>query len=287
MSPAPWAIEFRLETPDGAIIDAAKAALLPGVDKIAASRIDQYRMTFPVPLGGGVRQGEWHALLSIRKDYYKKYLSGLDRGQSGWAVHGVPYSLNVHAFSSLRMKAWILQQSYEPGAKLTLRAVITEAELPVEGRASMWAEVTYPYGSTSSLALNEVAPGIFEASLTAAQAGIYPARFRAVGKTLRGYPFTREQLRTAAVWRGGDQPPPSSSTQPPRGVDWCELIECLLATKGIVQLLERSGIDAAGLRKCVEGQCRHARAPEILRMLDDPALLKALLVRLKNDATPG
>jgi murein tripeptide amidase MpaA len=286
LSPAPWTVDFRLETPDGAIIDAAKAALLPGVDKIAASRIDQYRMTFPVPLGGGVRQGEWHALLSIRKDYYKKYLSSFDRSQSRSAVHGVPYSLNVQAFSSLKMKARILQQSYQPGAQLTLQVVLTEAELPVEQRASVWVEIGYPYGGTSSLALNEVAPGMFEAVLTAPQPGIYPARFRAIGKTLRGYPFTREQLRTAAVWRGGDSPPPSSS-QPPRGIDWCEFIGCLLSTKGILQLLERKGIDVDALRECVAGQCRQGQAPGILRMIDNPAFVSELIARLKTMAGPG
>ena len=279
MSPFPWAIEFRLETPTGVIIDAAKAAALPGVDKVMSNRLDQYRMSLPVPIGAGVRQGLWHALLGIRKDRYSKFLGSLEQIGFGTAgVHGVPYILNVHAFSSLKMKAWVVQQSYEPGAKLLLRASLTESGLPVEKRASVLADVQKPDGSSTTLGLVEVEPGVFEAGLMAVQAGIYPVRFRAKGTTLRGYPFTREQLRTAAVWRGGDAPPPSTTTQPPAGVDWCRLVACLLADKGIVTLLERNGLDVDGLRRCWKEQCQDRMpSPEIRRILSSPELLGELL----------
>jgi hypothetical protein len=278
LSPFPWAIEFRLETPDGVIIDEAKAAALPGVDKVMNNRIDQYRMSLPLPIGSGARQGLWHALLGIRKDGYTKFLGSLDQTGLGAAVHGVPYILNVHAFSSLRMKAWVVQQSYEPGAKLVLRSSLTEVGLPVEKHAYVQADVQKPDGSSMTLALAEVEPGVFESSLTAVQAGIYPIRFRARGTTLRGYSFTREQLRTAAVWRGGDAPPPSGTTQPPAGVDWCRLIACLLGDKGIVTLLERSGIDVDGLRRCWKDECQdRMQSPEIRRVLSSPELLRELL----------
>jgi murein tripeptide amidase MpaA len=278
LSPAPWAIEFRLETPNGIIIDPAQAAVLPGVDMVTNNRVDQYRMSLPVPVGDGARQGQWHALLSIRKDRYRKYLSSLDQGGLGAAVHGVPYSLNVHAFSSLRMKAWVAQQSYQPGAKLVLRAALTESGLPVEKRAYVQADVQKPDGSSSTLALTEVEPGVFESTLVAVQTGIYPIRFRARGTTLRGHPFTREQLRTTAVWRTGDAPPPSGTTQPPVGADWCGLIACLLSDKGIVTLLERNGIDVDGLRRCWREQCHDTiPSPEIRQILSSPELLRELL----------
>jgi murein tripeptide amidase MpaA len=278
LSPFPWALDFRLETPNGVIIDAVKAAALPGVDKVMSGRIDQYRMSLPVPVGAGVRQGLWHALLGICKDRYAKYLGSLEQVGVAAAVHGVPYSLNVHAFSSLRMKAWLMQQSYEPGSTVLLRAALSESGLPVEKRAYVVADVQRPDGSSTTLALLEVEPGVFEASLIAAQPGIYPVRFRARGTTLRGYPFTREQLRTAAVWRGGDAPPPSGTTQPPGGVDWCRLVACLLGNKGILTLLERHGIDVDGLRRCWKEQCQDRMpSPEIRRILSDPEMLRELL----------
>jgi hypothetical protein len=283
LSPFPWAIEFRLETPSGFIIDQAKAASLPGVDKVMSNRIDQYRMTLPVPIADGVRQGLWHALLAIRKDRYPKYLSSFDQAGLGGAVHGIPYSVNVHAFSSLRMKAWVIQQTYEPGANLVLRSALTEGGLPVEKRARVHAEVHKPDGSAMTLALAEVEAGIFESGLTAVQPGIYPVRFCAKGTTLRGYPFTREQMRTAAVWRGGDAHPPSETTQPPVGVDWCRLVACLLNDKGIVTALERSGIDVDGLRRCWKEQCQdRMQSPEIRRLLSSPELLRELLRHIEG-----
>jgi murein tripeptide amidase MpaA len=285
LSPYPWALDFRLETPNGVIIDEAKAAALPGVDKVMSSRIDQYRMSLPVPIGAGARQGLWHAILGIRKYRYAKYLGSLEQIGLGAAVHGVPYSLNVHAFSSLRMKAWVTQDSYEPGAKLLLRASLTESGFPVDKRAYVQADVQKPDLSSTTLALAEVEPGVFESTLTAVQAGIYPIRFRATGTTLRGYPFTREQLRTAAVWRGGDAPPPSDTTQPPAGVDWCRLIPCLLQDKGILTLLERNGIDAEGLRRCWKEQCQDRMpSPEIRRILSSPELLQELLRHVERSS---
>src|SRR5215218_6081381 len=63
------------------------------------------------------------------------------------------------------------------------------------------------------------------------KAGIYRFRIVASGGTLRGVPFTREQLASAAVWAGGDQP-----YQPPRDddqSDWCSLLTCLLSEKSL------------------------------------------------------
>jgi hypothetical protein len=46
----------------------------------------------------------------------------------------VPYSVVVHARSSLNMGAFLTQNSYEPGATFHLRAVLTEIGLPVDHR---------------------------------------------------------------------------------------------------------------------------------------------------------
>ena len=88
----------------------------------------------------------------------------------------------------------------------------------------------------------------------------------AQGVTLRGKPFTREQLATAAVWRGGDNP-----YQPPGGGDadrWCRLLSCLLSERTLsAKLLERlkkEGLDIEAVRKCVQAGCRR-RLPHLTK----------------------
>jgi len=285
LSPAPWAIDFLLETPQGALIDPVMAAALPGVEFSTGQRVHQYRVTFPVPIGAGARQGLWHAVLSIGREQPKQYLfDDRQRRAASSVVHGVRYSLNVHAFSSLRMAVQVVQSSYEPGATLTLHAVLTESALPVERRARVHADVTRPDGTSATLSLAEIESGVFEASLPATLPGVYPIRFRAQGTTLRGYPFTREQLRTAAVWRGGNGTPPSSSTQPSEpGLDWCRLVACLLGQKSIVEVLRRHGIDVDDLRRCWKEQCAEDPPRATLEaMLADPGFVQRLAAHLKS-----
>ena len=86
-----------------------------------------------------------------------------------------------------------------------------------------------PLGLSQSLQLAEVQPGVFERSFTAGIAGTYEARFAASGKTLRGRRFTREAVRTAAVWIGGDRPPPTSDGGGKRDDKLCDLLRCLLS----------------------------------------------------------
>ena len=75
--------------------------------------------------------------VSITRENFKKYLSD-DRYRGSQtpassAVHGLRYSLNVHTFSSLRMTVQIVPSSYEPGATLTLRAVLIESSCRSSG----------------------------------------------------------------------------------------------------------------------------------------------------------
>ena len=79
------------------------------------------------------------------------------------------------------------------------------------------------------------------------KAGIYRFRIVASGGTLRGVPFTREQLASAAVWAGGDQP-----YQPPRDddqSDWCSLLTCLLSEKSLSRESEER-LREEGLNRC-------------------------------------
>jgi hypothetical protein len=56
---------------------------------------------------------------------------------------------------------------------------------------------------------------MFEVETNATFTGVYHARVMAKGVTLRGTVFTREQLASAAVWKGGDNPVPV----PPNGFE--------------------------------------------------------------------
>ncbi|MFA5354431.1 MAG: M14 family zinc carboxypeptidase, partial [Thermodesulfovibrionales bacterium] len=129
-------ISFCLETPSGDIIDPGVAGATSGVEFVAAQGSSFYRMTLPVPVGvAGAAAGKWHAVLKVEERYYKKYLSMLEKQPELYKLvkaHGVRYSLNVQSYSGFRLQARLLQSSNEPGAKLTVRAVLTEYGLPAQ-----------------------------------------------------------------------------------------------------------------------------------------------------------
>ena len=252
LTPTPWLLRFSLETPDGTVITPADAGMTPGMHFYQSNNISYYRMTLPVPVGAhGAKAGQWHAVLETTRQ-----VPGVTSAADGqkYTVH---YSLNVHSFSNMRMRGRLLQNSNEPGATLTLRATLTEYDLPVENRAKVKAQMTRPDGTQTTLLLSEIEPGVFETHGTATIPGIYSVRLMASGKTLRGQSFTREQLLTGAVWRGGDQTPPSSG-----GTDkdqLCCLLSCLTSPKVLTSQFEeqakRWGINLEALRACLKSCC--------------------------------
>jgi hypothetical protein len=211
--------------------------------------------------------GTWHAVLEVDEDVDKWLVELSERRQRANEIdigqlrgRGAPFCLTVHSFSNLRMVATIGQSGFSPGSTISLRAVLTEYSLPVEKRASVVAEVEYPDDSHRHLVLDEQEPGAFTASMVAPLAGIYRVRILAEGGTIRGVPFTREQLGTAAVWIGGDRP-----TDIPVTSEWCRLLACVLDEKNLsprlLALLKKEGVNISGLRECLEAYCRSAVAP--------------------------
>ena len=163
------------------------------------------------------------------------------------------------------MTTTLEQSSFEPGATLALRAVLTEYGLPVERRARVEVELTRPGGAVLIVPMAETEPGTFEATTLATYAGIYRARIMASGVTLRGAPFTREETLTAAVWKGGDDPyrPPQDGGAGGDKGELCRLLDCLLGEKVLSpewqDRLKRDGIDLQALRYCLDAWCRTGR----------------------------
>ncbi|MFW6115734.1 MAG: hypothetical protein ACOC7Y_01595 [Chloroflexota bacterium] len=106
LTPAPDALGSAVETPAGDVIMPATAAELPG------SSFGAERDLLPAsPFGAhpGLRGSRTVAL-------------GRGGGQEVFqqvATHGVRYSLTVHAYSNLRLRALLSQNSVEPGATLS------------------------------------------------------------------------------------------------------------------------------------------------------------------------
>jgi IgA Peptidase M64/von Willebrand factor type A domain len=266
LTPAPWAVRYTLESPDGATIDPGVASGVPGGLYATAQNDAFYRLSLPVLLpSGGTPPGVWKAIIEVDDPGFQKYLGTLEREDQGGPIyrqaiaHGLRYNFNVHTFSNLRMTVGVSQSSNEPGATLSVRAVLTEYGWPMDHRATVDARVEWPDGTMTSLPLSENGRGVFDASMIGTLAGIYTFDIRGAGLTLRGRPFTRQELRTAALWQGGTHEPPRTVTDPGGHVDLCRLIECLLESaidREGEKRLEELGIRVDGLRRCLKEICR-------------------------------
>jgi hypothetical protein len=251
------AIRFAVETPAGDVLQPGNAAAA-GATFRTGTNMKFYRYPLPLPLGGGARAGVWHALLEIDKDAFKRSLAKLDNDRRAFAraaSNGPRYSVNVHAYSNLRLNVTAAQTGFANGATIALRAVLTEFGVPVERRAVVRAETGFPDGTTAALPLTEEAPGVFAASLAAQSYGVYRFRVVAEGRTFRGASFTREQTVTAATVAGGDQPGPAATDDDLRE-RLCRTLACLLEQDGIAKLLKEKKIDPADVRRCLEALCR-------------------------------
>lgn len=291
LSPLPQVIRFHLETPNGHIVSPGGGAV--GATHVVTPQGAYYRVTLPTLVDGDAeREGEWTAVLSVDRKMLARYISKYrDSDHPGHQelvgeidAHGVRYSLNVYAFTNLRLRATLSQTGFEPGATMHLRAVLTEYGLPIAGRAAIVVTVERPDGSTFAQSMPETDPGVFESSFTANVSGVYTARFVADGTTLRERPFRREQVATGAVWQGGDDPFPGGGGRPgddrPGRDDWCRLLACLLSDEVLSdelrKRLRKLGVDIEAVRRCVAEWCRGGTTTSSLTV--DPQVLDAVAV---------
>jgi hypothetical protein len=84
---------------------------------------------------------------------------------------------------------------------------------------------------------------------------VYRILVTARGQTLRGEPFTREQLRTLTVWNGGDDRPPTTENPGTTKPDLCDLLRCVLSGGSLAEAAKRAGIDLDELTACLDKTC--------------------------------
>jgi hypothetical protein len=181
----------------------------------------------------------------------------------------LPFSLIVHAYSNVSLQAHLLQSSFEPGTTVGLNATLAQSGVPVTDGAYVWAVVTRPDKTTTTVVLNPANEGQFAAPFTTTTAGIYQFRVRARGTTPRGEVFSRERTLTAGVWAGGDQDANRGGqtiVDYLRGRDQrlCELLHCLSQPDGAIsrkleEELRALGVDLEKARKCLAILCSGLR----------------------------
>jgi hypothetical protein len=251
LTPTPRLVEFGLQGPAGSVITPASA--YPAISFVDAAGVEFYRMTLPIEYSPSRFDGAgtWNALLRL----------GDEREQ---LKRGVPYSLVVHTYSNLSLRATLEQTQYDPGATIAVHATLRESSIPLAGNATVWAEVLRPDLTATVAALDETDAGVFAGSFATTIAGAYRVRVRARGQSSRGYPFTREQTLSAGVWHGGGGAGGGPGDGGGGGGEClCRLLRCLLQDSHLRGEAERRlkalGLDIAHVTRCLEECCDSGR----------------------------
>ncbi len=258
-------VQAEIIAPDGTSITAGAGA------EEAADEAFRVLRVAPGAVAGPPLAGTWQVVLSVDDNELQVFFRSLrerlaqtERGGQTFqqivnAVksHGVPVTVSVQARSSLRMGVELSQLSRLPGTSSRLQATLTDSGIPLVGTARITAEVTSPTGQVTTSTLTEAEPGIFTGTVATTTSGVYRVLVRSRGADHHGVPFTREELRTLAVWAAGDLRPelPGGDTDA-SGIDTCGLLTCLLRQDGIRQLLERHQINPDEVAACVKRACR-------------------------------
>ena len=265
LSDAASAFTMRLITPDGNVLRAGD----PGVEELVADTYRFMRVTPTVAAPGG-NAGRWTAVLAIDKRRVRGWLARLrkrldnneradeilKRVMTAMEVHGLPFTLTVQARSALHLNVDLTQQSRRPGEPGLLRASLTDSGIPLVVGARVDAHVTRPDGSAVVVTCQPDESG-YSAMIPTSVAGAYDVRVVAEGDDLRGQRFTREELRSLAVWARGDEAtPPTLGGGDDERTRWCELLRCLLEQDSIRESISRRDIDPDEILRCLKRVCR-------------------------------
>jgi hypothetical protein len=256
--------------PDGSTLVAGS-----GLDEVVAPTYRVLRVVPTQAVGPGATAGQWSVVLTVDGGRVEKWLSGFrerlvatevpdagrvfERVVSRVTAHGVGFTLTVQARSGLHMTVSVAQASRRPGSTATITATLTDSGVPLTTPVTIAAEVVHPTGTVRVVHLTALEPGVYTGEVTTSVSGVYRALVRGTGVDLRGTPFTREELRTVAVWARGDDAPPVVINAGGEGIDVCGLLRCLLSIDGLRRQLEVRDIDPDHVLRCVERSCGSAR----------------------------
>jgi hypothetical protein len=248
-------VPFRLETPSGHLVSPSEALSL-GATVAAGTNMIYYHFGLPLLAGGSPSHaGIWHVVLGEQRPTHAATSVGPSVGK-----YSARYNVSVQAYSNVRMAANLAQGSFEPGASLTVSAVLTEFGIPLSG-ASVQAAIRRPDATQTIVSLTEGDAGVFYASVVASLPGVYQLRVVANGWTHRGEAFTREQLLTGVTVIGGNRPGPTTTPPDDRGDLLCCLLDCLFKSHAFDRILAEHNIDVAACQRCARTCCDARKAP--------------------------
>jgi hypothetical protein len=253
LTPYPQAVEYELEMPDGARIDAASFGALGTTEMLVRDGAALYRVALPADPGAplGSHDGTWKVVLRVGRR------SPWDRGDTLAAAtrrgkDTTPYDVLIHTYSNLVFSAQAVQKTYEPGDVVRLYASLREYDVPVANRAGVWAEIVDPDGNQSVVTLKLGPNDQFAGSFHTSVPGLYRVRVRARGETFAGSAFSREQTTSAFALPGGDRTPDTGGND-----RLAQLVCCLLHSKQGLACIKRLGGDE--LLRCVRRVCAPSR----------------------------
>jgi Mg-chelatase subunit ChlD len=301
ISALPRILQVAVETPNGLLLDPATASGRPDAVFSQGRGHSMYRLQLPVEfLPARFDQGgTWHVVLQLRgrpdpdvearealadtsiagrrrliEAATTELLGAEELPRSVRDRRSLPYSLLIHSYSDVSLRASLRQSSYEPGTVATVEAALTQFSVPLEAPAAVRMTVTRPDGTSHDLTMAAEGESRYSADEVLAQPGTYRFLVRATGTSAQGWPFTREQALTAPVWRGGDADP-AGDPGTRALIDWlaerdqalCELLECLaklgLESPELQRWARQQRIDPARLLECLDRFCagRAGREP--------------------------
>lgn len=264
--PIPKFLEFVLRTPGGAIIRPTTAS--PNVRHIAGQQVLCYRLVLPALAASpsGSHAGTWQALLRIKDDKERARLLQskvlATAGVSPAVNRYLPYCFIVHATSNLTLKAWRVQSDTAPGSTITLHAMLKAYDVPFEGHASVWAEVTLPDGTSGVLKLKPSGDGRYAAQYVTSLAGVYVFRVKAEGLTAGGLAWTRETTLTAGVFRKASRDGGSGGPGGGQG-RLCEWMRCFFKEHNVLNKAAWERLRAAGLDTKLFLECLDELCPDV------------------------
>jgi len=194
-------VDFCLQTPGGHIIGPHET--VPTLVYVSSDAISYYRINLPVEIETGrpELEGLWHVILRMRKSVASQgKLADVERIKVVNNSDTISYNLFVQSYSNLSFKARLYQTGIEVGSRICVEATISMSGIPMAGVTDVWAEVTRPDGSNSSVVFEEQEEGRFTSEFRTTLSGIYRIRIRCSGRSSLGHPFLRERSLTAATW---------------------------------------------------------------------------------------